>query len=96
MRLYLLFVSPDIRNLIANLNQTCLKTKVESYGDKVTGFHDKGMPKAGSNNTCLAVVTTDSILKKDLRNHLLQPLQMKLSKNQRYFAAFLLHFCNIN
>ena len=43
-------------------NKKLLKTKIKSYGDKAT---DKEMPKAGSNHTCLAVITVDSALKKD-------------------------------
>ena len=40
-------------------------TKISSYGDEATDFHDKELPKAGSNHTCLAVITVDSALKKD-------------------------------
>ena len=42
-----------------------MKTKIISYSDKATDFHDKEMPKAGFNHTCLAVITTDSVPKKD-------------------------------
>ena len=30
-----------------------------------THFYDKGMPKAGFNHTCLAVISLDSTLRKD-------------------------------
>ena len=30
------------------------------HGDEVTGFYDKEIPKANSNNTCLAVISLDS------------------------------------
>ena len=42
-----------------------MKTKIKSYGDELTDFHDKEKPKEGSNNTCLAVTTIDSALKKE-------------------------------
>ena len=42
-------------------NKNYLKTKIISYSDKATDFHDKEMP----NHTCLAVITTDSVPKKD-------------------------------
>ena len=44
-------------------NKKFLKTKIKPYGDEVTDFRDKEMPKAGSNYTCLAVTTIDSALK---------------------------------
>ena len=44
-----------------------MKTKVKSYGDEATDFHDKEMPKAGSNHTCLAVIMIDSVLKKRIK-----------------------------
>ena len=46
-------------------NKFFLKIKIKSDGDKATGFHDKGIPKVGSNHTCLAVISLDSALKKD-------------------------------
>ena len=36
-------------------NKTFLKTKLNSFGDEATDFHDKEMTKGGSNDTCLAV-----------------------------------------
>ena len=44
-----------------------MKTKVKSFGDEATDFHDKEMPKAGSNHTCLAVIMIDSVLKKRIK-----------------------------
>ena len=46
-------------------NKEFLKTKINSYGDKVTDIYDKKIPKVGSNHTCLAVITLDSALKKN-------------------------------
>ena len=46
-------------------NKNILKTKIKSYGDKVTDFYDKKIPKLDSNHTGLAVITFDSALKKD-------------------------------
>ena len=42
-----------------------MKTKIKSYSDKVTDFHDIEIPKVGSYHTCLAVISLDSVLKKD-------------------------------
>ena len=33
--------------------------------DEATNFHDKEMPKTGSNHTCLAVITIDSVLERN-------------------------------
>ena len=52
-------------------NKKFLKTKIESYGDETTDFHDKEMPRAGSNYTCLAVILIEFVLKKD-GNYFLQ------------------------
>ena len=46
-------------------NKELLKIKTKSYGDEVTDFYDKKVPKADSNHTCLAVISMDSALKKD-------------------------------
>ena len=46
-------------------NKFFLKTKIKSYCDGATDFHDKELSKADSNYTCLAVITIDSALKKD-------------------------------
>ena len=50
-------------NLIVSLS--IIKTKVESYGDEVTEFYDKKIPKKDSNHTCLAVISLYSALKKN-------------------------------
>ena len=42
-----------------------MKTKTKSYGDEVTDFYDKEIPKGASNYPCLAVISLDSALKKD-------------------------------
>ena len=46
-----------------------LKTKIKSYGDEATGFHDEEMPKVGSNNTCLAVINVYSAIKKHKKHY---------------------------
>ena len=38
------------------------KTKIKSYGDEA--IDDKKVPKLGSNQNCLAVINSDSALKK--------------------------------
>ena len=40
-------------------------SKVKSYGDEATDFHDKEMPKEDSNHTYLAVITIDFAFKKE-------------------------------
>ena len=37
---------------------------MKSHGDEVTDFHDN-IPKVNSNHTSLAVVSLDSVLKRD-------------------------------
>ena len=44
-------------------NKKFLKTKIRSYGSKVTDYHDKEIPKVGSNYICLAVILLDFVLK---------------------------------
>ena len=46
-------------------NKKLLKTKIKSYSDEATDFHNKEIPKAGADCTCLAVITIDSALQKD-------------------------------
>ena len=54
------------RNLIVNyLQEKLLITKVKSYGDEATDFHNKEMPKINSDYTCSAVINVDSGFKKD-------------------------------
>ena len=48
-------ISTDVKkefDRVPLYNEAFLKTKIKSYGDKVTDLHDKEMPKAGSNHTC--------------------------------------------
>ena len=45
-------------------NKTFQETKIKSYGDEATDFHDKEIPKLRSNYTCLAVILIDFVLKK--------------------------------
>ena len=40
---------------------------MKSYDDGVRYLHDKEMPKAGSNHTCLAEIAIDSALKKRIK-----------------------------
>ena len=42
-----------------------LKTKIKSHGNEVTDFYDKEIPRANSNNSCLAVTSLDFALEKD-------------------------------
>ena len=43
-------------------NKNVVKTKIKSYGDEVTDFYDKEIPKVEFNHACLAVITIDSAL----------------------------------
>ena len=45
-------------------NKRYLKTKIKSHGDEVRDFYDKEIPEVDSNHTCLAVISSDSALKK--------------------------------
>ena len=42
-----------------------MKNKKKPYGDEVTDFYDKKIPKVDSNHTCLALTSLDSAVKKD-------------------------------
>ena len=42
-----------------------LKTKIKSYNDETAHFHNKEMIKAGTDHTCLAVITITSAFKKE-------------------------------
>ena len=57
-------VTADIKNSRPVYNKNFLKTKIKSYDDEVTDFCDKKIPKVDSNQTCLAVISLDSALKK--------------------------------
>ena len=46
-------------------NKKSLKTKIKSYGDETTNFHDREIPNVGSNHTYLAVISLNSALNKD-------------------------------
>ena len=50
-------VSADIKKYI--------DSKIKTYGDEVTDFYDKEIPKMDSNHICLAVISLDSSLKTD-------------------------------
>ena len=61
-------VSIDIRKRFDSepaYNKEFLKTKIKSHGDHVTDFYNEEIPKVDSNNTCLAVISLDSLKKDD-------------------------------
>ena len=61
-------VSADLKKEIDSKpvkNEKFIKTKIKSYGDEVTSFYNKEIPKVISNHTCLAVTGLDSALKED-------------------------------
>ena len=45
-------------------NKKSLKNKIKCYGDESTDFHDKEVPKVGSNYTYLAVILIDFFFQK--------------------------------
>ena len=55
------------KNLIASLSirNLFLKTKLESYGDKIKDFYDKEIHQVDSNHICLPGISLDSALSKD-------------------------------
>ena len=52
--------------------------KIKSYGDEVTAFNDKEISEVCSSDTCLAIITKNSALKKD----------------ENYYPKLLLKECN--
>ena len=61
-------VSADIKKEFDSepvYNKYFLKTKIKSYSDEATDFHDKEIPKVGSTRICLAVINLDPVLQKD-------------------------------
>ena len=61
-------VSSDIKKEFDSkplYNKKNLNSKIKSYGDEATDFHDKEMPIVGSDYTCLVEITIDSALKKE-------------------------------
>ena len=61
-------VSADIRKELDSepvYKKKFLKTKIKSYDDEALDFHDKEIPKVGSNHTSLAIISLDSALKED-------------------------------
>ena len=42
-----------------------MNAKVKPYGDELIDFHDKDIPKVGSNHNCLAVMGLNAALNKD-------------------------------
>ena len=63
-------------------NNKFLKDKRKSYDDEATVFHDKEIPKVGSNHACLAVTNLDSALKKD-KNYYSKVLLKKWKYNEK-------------
>ena len=45
-------------------NKNYLKSKIKSHGDDFINFSDKKNSKLDANDTCLAIVTLDSVFKK--------------------------------
>ena len=46
-------------------NRKFLKTKIRSYSDEAKNFYNKEVPKVASNYTCVAVISLDSVFKKE-------------------------------
>ena len=48
------------KNFIVRRLITFLKTNLKFYGDEVTDFYEKEIPKLDSNHTCLAISSLNS------------------------------------
>ena len=48
------------KNFIVRRLITFLKTNLKFYGDEVTDFYEKEIPKLDSNYTCLAIISLNS------------------------------------
>ena len=46
-------------------DKNCLKTKIKFYSEEITDFYDNETLNMNFNYTCLAVISSDSALKKD-------------------------------
>ena len=68
-----------------------MKIKLKSYGDEVTDFYDKEVPKVDSNYTCLAVISLDSAVKKYENYHL-----QVFSKECKYIKKKIIRHINDN
>ena len=84
-------VSADIKKQFDRetvYNKKFLKTKIKSYGDEATDFHNKESTKVGSNHTCLAVISLDSATKED-ENYYLKCFQKSVNtlKNKKQCQA---------
>ena len=82
-------VSIDIRKRFDSepaYNKELLKTKIKSHGDHVTDFYNEEIPKVDSNNTCLAVISLDSLKKDD--NHYLRVLLKEWKYKYIYHIQF--------
>ena len=68
-----------------------METKIKSDCDEVTDFYNKNIPKVDSNDTCLAVISLYSALKKD-GNYYLQ----LFFKKYKYMAKNVIRHINDN
>ena len=67
-------ISADIKKELTSepvRNKIILNFKAKSYGQEATDFQDIKVPKVNSKCTCLAVISVDSVLKRD-ENYYLQ------------------------
>ena len=74
------------KNLIVNLFtiKHFKNNKIKSYNDEVTDFHDKEVPKVGSNYACLAVMLIDFVHKKDENYYPQKPFkECKYTKKEK-------------
>ena len=60
-----------------------LKIEIKTYSDEATDFNDNEMSKADSNHTCLAVVSLDPVLKKDVKNYYPQIFFKKIQLHRK-------------
>ena len=58
-------ITPNTDTFYTVCNKKYLKTKIKSYGDEITDFYHKEILRVDYNNTCLAILSLGSALKKD-------------------------------
>ena len=50
-------------------NDKCIKTKIKTYANIITNFHNKKMPKEKAPCKCLSVIVLDSVIQSDEKHY---------------------------
>ena len=67
-----------------------METKIKSHSDEVTYFYDEKILKVDSNHTCLAVISSDSALKKGSNYYLQVHLRVLIYWGKTSFGIFVI------